>query len=486
MDHTGDDSTSGDSVFRLSYEQMLALLDALPDMVYVKDRDGRNRIVNKAFSEFTGLAKEQIAGRMDEEILPADLAAFCRESDTIVFQTGEPYRFEERSLSSNGRKIDFETIKAPVLAPDGRVVSLIGISRDITQRKAMKALVDESAARFRDLFDNMTIGLYRTTAEGRIILANPAILRMLGYDSFAELAARNLTENGFEPEYPRAAFQERIAREGEIRGLEAAWKRRDGTIIHVRESARLLKDPAGRIVGYEGTVEDISERRLAEEDLKRKQQALETALAEKEVLLKEIHHRVKNNMQVISSLLNLQSRYLKHPLDVEIFKESQRRIRSMALIHEMLYQSESLSQIDFGEYVSKLLGTLRGSMDTSRGHISYRLDVQEVRLDIQAAIPCGFIVNELVSNALKHAFPGERRGEIAIGLTREGDDSILLTVRDDGVGLPLGVDPQTCDSMGLQLVATLVQQIDGTITLEPGGGARFAIRFRDPKPKTRA
>jgi two-component sensor histidine kinase len=171
---------------------------------------------------------------------------------------------------------------------------------------------------------------------------------------------------------------------------------------------------------------------------------------------------------------------------VEIFKESQRRIRSMALIHEILYQSKILSQIDFGEYVRKLLESLRGSLDAGRGHISYRLDVQEVRLDIQAAIPCGFIVNELVSNSLKHAFPGDRRGEIAIGLTREGDDSILLTVRDDGVGLPLGVDLKTLDSMGLQLVATLVQQIDGTITMEPGAGARFAIRFHEPKPKTRA
>ncbi len=486
MDRSRDDSIPGETPFRLTYEQTLALLDALPDLVYLKDLDGRNRIVNRSFSEFTGLAQEQIAGKMDEEVLPADLAAVCRESDDIVRASGRPYRFEERSLRSDGRAIDFETIKAPVLGPDGRVVGLIGISRDITQRKAMEDRVDESAARFRDLFDNMTIGLYRTTVDGRIILANPAILRMLGYDSFEELAARNLTEEGFEPDYPRGAFQERIARDGEIRGLEAAWRRRDGTIIRVRESARPLKDAAGLIVGYEGTVEDVSERWLAEIDLKNKQQALEAALAEKEALLKEIHHRVKNNMQVISSLLNLQSRYLKHPLDVEIFKESQRRIRSMALIHEMLYQSKSLSQIDFGEYVRKLMDSLRGSMDATRGRVSYNLDVHHVRLEIQAAIPCGFIVNELVSNSLKHAFPGERRGEISVGLIREADDSILLTVRDDGVGLPLGVDPATCDSMGLQLVATLAKQIDGTVTLEPGPGARFAVRFRDPKPRPRS
>ena len=352
MSEKKESSAPSGQEFRLSHEQILALIDAIPDIVYLKDATGRNRIINKAFVQAFGLSPGEIVGKLDEECLPADLAAACRRSDEIVLATGKPYRFEETSVGTDGIERDFETIKAPVHDENGRIAKLVGISRDITAQK------------------------------------------------------------------------------------EA-------------------------------------------------QRALETALAEKNILLKEVHHRVKNNMQVISSLLSLQSRYLKHPGDVEIFKESQRRIRSMALIHEMLYQSKSLSRIEFGGYINKLMETLRGTLDFTRGRIAYRQEIEEVPLDIQTAIPCGFIVNELFSNALKHAFPGERRGEIFVGLRRAPDDSIVLTVQDDGVGLPPGADLKSFDSMGMQLVMMLVGQIDGTIRAEQDQGTRFVLVFRELKYKPR-
>jgi PAS domain S-box-containing protein len=480
-------SASSEEGSLLSQGQILSLINAIPDIVYFKDEARRNRIVNKAFVDAFGLSQEVVAGKTDEEILPPGLAEACRESDEFVLVSGKPYRFEEKSGGPDGIERDFETIKAPVFDETGRITGLVGVSRDITAQKTMKTTLAESEERFRGLFENSTIGLYRTTPDGRILLANPALLRMMGYASFEELSVRNLEleEDGFEHEYPRHLFKDRIDKEGEVRGLESAWKRKDGTTIYVRESARAIRDAAGRTLYYEGTVEDITERRLAEMDQKEKQQALETALAERNVLLKEIHHRVKNNMQVISSLLNLQSRYLKHPDDVDLFKESQNRIRSMAFIHEKLYQSKSLSRIEFGGYIRSLIDSLQRSYQKERSRVRVRMETEEVFLDIQTAIPCGLIINELVSNALKHAFPGERGGEVVVGLRCREDGAIQLNVRDDGVGLPLGFNIRATDSMGMQLVSMLVDQIDGTIEVERARGTEFRLTFRELKSKPR-
>ncbi len=485
MDDKRSESASVSEDLFPSRGLMRTLIDAIPDIIYIKDVHLRNQIVNKAFVEAFGLSQEAVAGKTDEEIMPPDLSAACRKSDEIVLSGGTPYRFEERSVTSGGVERDFETIKAPIFDDGGRINGLVGVSRDITARKAMEVNLAESEARFRSLFVNMPSGIYRTTVDGRIVLANTAILRMLGYDSFEELARRNLEKDDFEPAYPRSAFQERIEREGEIKGLEAAWKRKDGTTIYVRESARAVRDSSGRTIYYEGMVEDISERRLAEMSQKEKQRDLEAALTEKNVLLKEIHHRVKNNMQVISSLLNLQSRYLKHPDDVELFKESQRRIRSMAFIHEKLYQSKNLSRIEFGGYIKSLVESLRQSYQKERSRVHARLETEEIFLDIQTAIPCGLIVNELVSNAFMHAFPGERGGEVVVGLQGGEDGTIHLTVRDDGVGLPLGFNIRAADSMGMQLVTMLADQIDGTIEVDRSRGTEFHLAFRELKSKPR-
>ncbi len=221
------------------------------------------------------------------------------------------------------------------------------LQQEITDHVRATGALAESEERFRSLFENSTIGLYRTTSDGRILLANPTLVRMLGYESLEDLIRRNLEEDGFEAGYPRSGFKEQIEAEGEIRGLESAWKRRDGTPVFVRESAKAIRDAAGNVLYYEGTVEDISDRRKAED-------ALRASLREKEVLFREIHHRVKNNMQIISSLLSLQAREIDDPAIVEMFRESQSRIRSMAFVHEKLYQSKDLSQIGFSDYIRSL------------------------------------------------------------------------------------------------------------------------------------
>ncbi len=205
------------------------------------------------------------------------------------------------------------------------------------------------------------------------------------------------------------------------------------------------------------------------------------------MLLKEIHHRVKNNLRIIQSMLNLQMPYINDPQALELFKESRNRIYSMALIHEKLYQSESLAQIDIREYVQSLTSNLFLSYGVSDRVITPRIYVEDVPLDIDTLVPCALIINELVSNSLKHAFPASSTrsaatGEIRIDLRRDIGNRLRLAVSDDGVGLPEGLSIEKSRSLGLQLVSVLVRQLKGVVALHSRAPTEFVISFNAPKP----
>ncbi|MBL0330269.1 MAG: hypothetical protein IPP64_12810 [Bacteroidetes bacterium] len=207
------------------------------------------------------------------------------------------------------------------------------------------------------------------------------------------------------------------------------------------------------------------------------------SLHEKEVLLKEIHHRVKNNLQVISSLLNLQSEKITQPDLLETFMESQNRIRAMALVHEKLYQSKNLSQIDFTEYVHSFIHQMNNSYSLHPNKVKFHMnaDMQPHFFKIDTAIPCSLILNELISNSYKYAFPNNRKGDIYLrfGLHKKTKHSALyvIEVADNGIGIPKEIDFQNTTTLGLQLVDLLTNQIEGKVTLDRKGGTKFTIQF---------
>ena len=207
------------------------------------------------------------------------------------------------------------------------------------------------------------------------------------------------------------------------------------------------------------------------------EEQIRASLQEKEILLKEIHHRVKNNLQIISSLLNLRTEYIKDEDTLDLFKDSQNQVRSMALIHEKLYQSQDLAHMDFNEYIRSLTNQLFRSYGVNPDAIAAKIQVDDVSLDIDAAIPCGLIINELVTNSLKYAFPDGMEGEIAIDLTTEEEKSTLI-VSDNGVGLPKELDFKNTESLGLQIVIMLVKKLKGTIELSNHSGTEFEIVFQ--------
>ena len=252
-----------------------------------------------------------------------------------------------------------------------------------------------------------------------------------------------------------------------------------GEIRHVHEKGQHLRDLEGRIIRSIGMVHDITERKRAE-------QAIRASLEEKDVLLEEIHHRVKNNLQVISSLVSLQADSLRDPHLREVFDDVRDRVRSMALVHEKLYQSENLAEVDFAEYAGSLLQQLvRAHRRVSK--IAVKLDLHPVTLSVETAVPVGLILNELAVNALKHAFIRANGGELKVEVARETSGEVRMSVSDDGVGLPAGFDWRTTQSLGLQLVSMLASQVGAKVEVvsAPGAGTRFEVRFApggDPVP----
>ena len=216
---------------------------------------------------------------------------------------------------------------------------------------------------------------------------------------------------------------------------------------------------------------------------KKMQQQIEASLKEKDVLLKEIHHRVKNNLQIIISLLNLQSGYIKDETTLKAVKDGQSRVRSMALVHEKFYQSDTVTEIDFGEYLKKLCQFLYQSYGDKTDRIDVAIQGDEVLLDMDTAMPCALLVNEVVSNAYKYAFPGQRKGTIEIKLKKQSGKTVL-GISDNGVGFPAGYDFEKSDSLGMQLVQALTSQIDGELKVSHENGSSFEVSFVYPKKST--
>jgi two-component sensor histidine kinase len=253
---------------------------------------------------------------------------------------------------------------------------------------------------------------------------------------------------------------------------------------------------ANRLEGYDQGMVDFLEPYLLNlaniiqayrTDNKRRdaEKRVQASLAEKEILLREVHHRVKNNLSVMNSLLRIQEDYVADSAHRKILADARNRVRSMAVAHEKLYQSESLAELDVEEYVGSLVDHLVFSAADVRKRVTLTKKIDNISFGLDTAIPVGFIVTELVTNCLKHAFPGEREGEIQISLDRSNDLEFALTVSDNGVGVPKEIDFGSPGSLGLELVDTFVQKLRGKLEVEQGGGTRVRVRFREIKPPSK-
>jgi PAS domain S-box-containing protein len=490
------------------------IIETAKDVIWTVDLDLRFTYVSPSVLDVLGYT-------VDELMAMSPLDALTDDSRQHVFdlfvheltmeQDGYRDRFVSRTeeidlYHKEGHLVSLEISTTFLRDPDDKPIGILGISRDLTERKRAEEALRESEQRYRVLFENSPISLWeedwskvvlyiqRLKAQGirdlrtylnrhpevtdecaasvRIVDVNQATLDLFSVED-KQKAPQSL--NGIITQEGRQALIDQIVAISEGRPefeTETTNLTLNGDLIEVFLKwavAPGFSNDYGKVLV---SIMDITERKRAEERLK-------DSLAEKEVLLREIHHRVKNNLQLTSSLLRLQARHVTDEVYRRMFTESEGRLRSMASVHEKLYQSKDLARIDMRDYLHGLASTLFRSGGELSRRIDLHMSVQPVAIGADTAIPCGLIANELISNCIKHAFPEERSGSVTVIVRSPATGEYEMVVRDDGVGIPEDLDYEVSDTLGLRLVRRLVQQLRGTMEVVRSDGTEFRMRFFD-------
>ncbi|HMA05106.1 MAG TPA: histidine kinase dimerization/phosphoacceptor domain -containing protein [Methanomicrobiales archaeon] len=493
----GDDAITG------------GLLDLLPDGLLLIDGSGKIVHLNSAMEQVSGMRAEESRGMTARDFIAKGIARYLAGDEggirrlTGILSTGGEGKGIEFALSGPKGVRWFSYITLPLRdAPyqggrldtyrevtgnrragqarsdqEDRLLAIflramkMSLSRDreLTERERRLSAIFEAAQNVAFVTSDLR------GKESRILDFSPGAEGIFMYwkgDIVGEKLALLYPPEELEllAEIHRKMKRKQVEYSGEI-----TLVRKNGEQFPALLNMYPLRDEAGKVKAAVSVCIDIT-------ILKRAEAQIRATLLEKENLLREIHHRVKNNMQVVSALLILQSKKTKDPRILEMFRESEHRIKTMALIHEKLYQSRSFGTIDLAEYLTRLLQYLFRSYEERSKGVSLQMDVRDISLDLDTALPVSLIMNELVSNSLKYAFPGEKGGKICIRVAREEGKGFVMEIRDDGIGLPPGFNLEETGTLGLHLVHGLaVSQLGGSIELGKGKGTSFIIRFPDMK-----
>ncbi len=442
------------------------LFDSATDAIIIHETTGKILNANEIASRQSGYPVKVL-----QDLRLQDLGLFpsggLSTDQNTEFQSRGQYLFESHLTTRDGTLLPVE-ISCKIIEYNSRSAVLSTI-RDITERRRVEAALVDSETRYRMIGDLVPFGVWACDAKGKFSYLSESFLSVLG------TSMEECRKQGWMHLLPREDYDRTIAdwrqciQTGSFWDYEYRIMDMKGKVFIVLSRGAPHTDSAGNITSWVGIHLDITQR-------KRYEERLETSLREKEVIIKEVHHRVKNNMQVISGFLELQSNYIEDPLAVEKLNECQRRVRTMALVHEKLYQSKSLGAINAAEYIKSLIADIMNSYSLST-LVDLSVEVDDVNITLDMAIPCGLIINELVTNSLKYAFVGRPEGKISLILHHQEDHTFSLITQDDGVGLPDNFEARSAASLGMQLVRVLVHQLGGEMKTHSDQGARFTIIF---------
>ena len=512
---------------RKSERKYRQLVENTHEGIWSIDVDGNTTFVNPRMANMLGYTVN--------EMMEMHLLSFIAEPNAEIIETylksymdAAEGTYEFEFIKKDRQKI-MASIKVTQIYDDyGNHVESLALISDITERKKVEEKVRLASIYNRSLIEANLDPLVTIGSDGKITDVNKSTEIITGYPK-EQLIGTDFSDYFTEPENARKGYQQ-VFQEGLVRDYPLKIKNKDGYITPVLYNASVYKDEFGNVIGVFAAARDITQLKKAEENIK-------ASLEEKEILLREIHHRVKNNLQIISSLLSLQTGYTKDKEKLNALEESQNRVKSMAIVHEKLYNSENLVKIDFKDYIKDLTDSLFLTYKIKPYKIKLNKKIDKVFFNINTSIPCGLIINELVTNSLKHAFPATygcgpenenrekcsflglqnskfcgSRNEVSFnpkiedfegfsdptvsdcGPTDEKSASpineiqielhqlknnLVLIVSDNGAGLPENIDFSNAKTLGLRLVNNLVKQLDGTIELDRSEGTKFKITFKE-------
>lgn len=463
-----------------SEEKYHELFENTNDVVFTMDFNGNFTSINPVVEKLVGYKFEELADHNMKKYLTPKSAE--RAFDNIVKKLkGEKEHtvYEVDFVNKDGSLTFFE-VNSMLRYKDDKPYEVLGIARDITERKRNEKILRESEEKYRLIIENIDDVIYSYNTDGTILFVSTNCYNLFGFTS-AEIIGKNLIDFVYEEDKEIAITElKKTILNKESHPFVCRLMTKNGTILFIEERGKVILDENGEIIMFTGIIRNITEHHRIEEQIK-------TALAEKEVLLKEIHHRVKNNMQIIISLMNMQMQDSRDPIMVEKIKGLQQRIRAMSIIHENLYMSGDLSRINFEKYLHKLSTNLM-QIYSHKFEIDLKLKVADFKMEIDTAIPCGLIVNELLSNSLKYAFPenwmvnNKKEYQIYVEFTSEAD-KFLLVVGDNGIGIPENIEEIKTKTLGLLLVEILANQLKGSLSVSNHDGVRYEIAIEKEEKK---
>ena len=475
-----EDQQQAEAALRASEARFRASFSSAGIGMSLKSIDGHWLEVNQRMCDIVGYPAQALLQMNYQQIThPDDLADDRAQVQRLLDGSASHVQIEKRYLHAEGRPVWVRSTMAAVRGADGRPQYVVVHVEDISQRKALEQALGQSQARLQATLDALPDLMFEIGLDGRYhdyhalhadLLAAPpeAFLGRLMSETLPAPAAAEAM----------AALQEAHAKgfsAGRRMALDLPQGRRWFELSVARKAVLAGEDPRFIVLSR-----DVTERQQGEAALRR-------SLAEQGALLKEVHHRVKNNLQIVHSLLRLEAGRSVVPETTRVLRDMRARIQAMALLHESIYRSGRFAGVNLGDYLRQVATQALRAQQAQAGAVRLQLDLASIRLELDQALPCGLLVNELISNSLKHGFPDGRSGEIQVALQLLGGGAALqLSVSDDGVGLPADFDERRGQSLGLQLVADLTDQLGGRLDIGPAPVAMFCVTFAPPRPQAGA